>query len=634
MTFVVMSSGPIEDGDLWFHLEYGEYFLDHHTLIPDHSLYSWTPADKSAIYCAWISETILYLLNKLGGLSALYTLRYLFAFVYIAFVMYQSRKYKILGSYLPWIIGGFGIAMSQAGIMIKPEIFSFVFMTITAWVWWNSKTSQDKGMSFYLLPAVFFLWINSHGGVIFGVAYIFLLFIGDMLNRWFSPPEALPAEKRKHFNISLFLCGVSLFLTPYGWKYPVHLIDSLILSDKFRGDVSTVFAYKTIFSPGTAHFHFTEYLIGASLILIFLLWPKVRKKRLDWSMITTNLAFGLLYCLFLRTTYFWVPVFTFSALYLFVSEKAWWSTFSAKRHAYLRALVSFFAVLVLLAADYETICLNGIKFGGPNYCDPVEEAAFIKKNYSGMILGNDYNSGSYLIWSLWPETKVLIDARYFPYQSWYSDYEEFVSGKGIRSFLQKYRCDVWCLTYDFPQLNYFISSPDWKLAYIGPSACIFVPAVTGKTEAVVSDAVFRVELFQAIKIVYAALSYGDLDLAKRIVKTMQSDFPCSAQKRVICDAHNELGIALAKAHRLNEAARHFLYTISIDKDYEQGYANLGNVHLIQGRVHEAAKFFSQAIRLNPKDESAIKGLAKARGKMSADPIKIKGHNGVPPQDKS
>ena len=182
ITFAIRVSGPLEDGDLWFHLEYGEYFLDHHTLIPDHSLYSWTPADKSAIYCAWGAEIIFYTLNQLGGLKALYILRYLFALVYLVLVIYQSRKYKILGSNIPWMLAGIGIVMSQAGIMIKPAIYSYVFMTITVWIWWDNKIPRYKNVSFYLLPVVFILWVNAHGGVIFGVVYLSLLFIGEALS--------------------------------------------------------------------------------------------------------------------------------------------------------------------------------------------------------------------------------------------------------------------------------------------------------------------------------------------------------------------------------------------------------------------------------------------------------------------
>jgi hypothetical protein len=77
-TIALRYAEPINDGDIWFHLAYGRYFLENHTLIPDHSIFSWTPAANDTIYCAWIPEIFFYLLFKAGGLQVLYALRYLF----------------------------------------------------------------------------------------------------------------------------------------------------------------------------------------------------------------------------------------------------------------------------------------------------------------------------------------------------------------------------------------------------------------------------------------------------------------------------------------------------------------------------------------------------------------------------
>ena len=66
-TIVIKYAEPINDGDIWFHLAYGRYLLEHNTLIPDHSIFSWTPTDNSQIYCAWIPEIIFYILNNAGG---------------------------------------------------------------------------------------------------------------------------------------------------------------------------------------------------------------------------------------------------------------------------------------------------------------------------------------------------------------------------------------------------------------------------------------------------------------------------------------------------------------------------------------------------------------------------------------
>ena len=44
---------PILDGDLFWHFAYAQQMVERHTLIPDATLYSWTPVDGRKIYCAW-----------------------------------------------------------------------------------------------------------------------------------------------------------------------------------------------------------------------------------------------------------------------------------------------------------------------------------------------------------------------------------------------------------------------------------------------------------------------------------------------------------------------------------------------------------------------------------------------------
>ena len=39
-----ISSFPPADGDLWWQMVYGKYLIENGTLIPDHSIFSWTPA--------------------------------------------------------------------------------------------------------------------------------------------------------------------------------------------------------------------------------------------------------------------------------------------------------------------------------------------------------------------------------------------------------------------------------------------------------------------------------------------------------------------------------------------------------------------------------------------------------------
>lgn len=62
VVFFIQFATPIADGDVWWQMAYARYFLDHNTLISDHSIFTWSDVDTRPIYCAWIGQLLLYYL--------------------------------------------------------------------------------------------------------------------------------------------------------------------------------------------------------------------------------------------------------------------------------------------------------------------------------------------------------------------------------------------------------------------------------------------------------------------------------------------------------------------------------------------------------------------------------------------
>jgi hypothetical protein len=128
-----------------------------------------------------------------------------------------------------------------------------------------------------------------------------------------------------------------------------------------------------------------------------------------------------------------------------------------------------------IRSDRLTPVVGGWRGFGNGYWNPEEEADYIARHFPGARLGNDYNAGGYLIWRLWPGTRVFMDARYFPYRSWFSDYLRLETTEGIDQLLRKFPADVWCVELLLPKtVGWFRSSPDWVPAFYGSSAVVFV----------------------------------------------------------------------------------------------------------------------------------------------------------------
>ena len=606
---------PVKDGDIWFHMAYGRYMLENHTLVPDHAVYSWTPAVNSQIYCAWLPEIILYLLYTAGGLPAFFVLRYACILVFLLFVFHFMKRNKAFLNPLAWLTTLTGVLMCQAAMDIKPEIFSFVFMTITVWAWLMVRSSGERGWRYcYLVPLIMLLWVNSHGGFIFGLVFLALVSMGELVNYFFSFDERLDAGTLWHFLFAMLLSFIVIFITPYGWEYPAQLFHDLILNSQAQvKEFRTVGAYQSIFHPDAKGHHFIDYLIISGLALVLLFWTAMKEKRLNWSLVFANVGMIWLYTQFIRTTYFWGVLSVFSSLAIMGQAGMNLRMKEGKIQKYLGIFSIMLCMVISGREVYQSLCkpLWGFWI---NYYSPIEEADYIRTSLPGYRLGNDYNCGTYLLWKLWPEQKVFIDARYFPYKSWYHEYANFVYGKNRQykdDFLARYGCDLWCATYDFPQLSYFVKSPDWRLVHYGPSACIFVRKELDVPPD--SNGFFtshtRVRTHQALKIIDFSISVGDLDTAVSLAGGLKRSLICPGLNKQIALSCIKLGDALGRKSRYVESIALFEQGLAVYPLREAGVHNtLGSLYRNRGQLDKALQEYGKALQIQPDYVPALQNM--------------------------
>jgi hypothetical protein len=536
-------------------MAYGRYLIENRTLIPDHTAFTWTPTLNVNVYCAWLPEILLYLLYRVGDLPILFALRYACLLIFVLAVWLQARRLGVARHPMTWLICLLGVLMSQSAAFIKPEIFSYVLMTVTVFVWWHIKISGERGWrACYLFPALMVLWVNSHGGVVFGAVFLFVMGLGEALNVLLSPKEALPSRVRRHLFIALFLSGLAFLMTPYGWGYPEHLAKALL--GRTPESRRIIKAYLTVFDPRTSHFHYASYLYLAGLILLGLMWHHLRRWRLDWALVLANLVFAFIYTRFLRSTYFWAPIFSLSAVHLLAQRASWlWP----KKRAVALGLGSVIAlggVLLGARASFDAVCrpYEPRWFGfGISYQNPVEEAEFVRNHLSGYRLGNDYDSGGYLLWALWPDMKVMIDPREFPFHEWMDSYVAFHRGRDLTTFMQRFPCDVWCIRYDCQALiTWFFGSPEWNIAFYGPSGVVFtrrnIPLLGGTTW--VGTGIREIKSLRQALIVFSfAATIQDWGSTNKILTSMQSRFRCPGDRSRVQRAADWLALRMASSRR-------------------------------------------------------------------------------------
>ncbi|MBI5719985.1 MAG: hypothetical protein HZC37_20115 [Burkholderiales bacterium] len=503
VALVVRYTVPVADGDIFFHLAYAEQMLERGTLVPDHTIYSWTPASNATLYCAWLAQLALYGLWRLGGLEALFALRYALALASVG-LMWQFARAAGLRLSLPVVavivVSAFGSA--PVAVNLKPEMLSVFFTHVTLWAWFHAKRADRGGAPAWrwlmLVPAVMLPWVNSHGGFTLIAPLLAALLAGEWLNRALGQRAALSAANQRALVAAWALAALAVCLTPYGTAYPRQLfIDNVLHNTVPAGAYAWHAASQSVLSSfGSPHMLLELFgVMGLVLVVLMLapLWPRPRplppepragggdagrggRRDIDCALVLMLAAAAALFFWFLRTTYLLPVAFGYAALHL-LATNAQARTVAGSSRA-LGALALGLVAAVALRATEGTLHprSRGDFFGlGINHEQPVDETEFVAAHALPRDLYNVFDSGSYLLWRLYPRHRVMVDSRAFPYYGWFADQEAFTHGERFETFLAKYPADAAVIDLEkAPVWRRFVRERDWQPLFYGATAAVFV----------------------------------------------------------------------------------------------------------------------------------------------------------------
>lgn len=534
-----LCTAPVQDSDLWYHLAYARQMVESGSLRLDHAAFSWTPASDAVIYCAWMAQLLLYGLHQLGGLTALFAARYLaFVSVVLAWLWFASRR-GLLSHPVSVALMTAGIWTMSDGVALKPQLFSVLCLTITAGIHaWVRLDTTARARWLFVWPLVMAVWVNTHGGFTVGLVYQVSTIAGAWLDRNGSRHGQAADTYRQSLLLACAASCATVLLTPYGVAYPLQFLTVQLPA----ADLAAVRDYDSIFSPHQAGMRYLPRGIVLVALCVGAWMVRRPSTSREWAVVLPIMVFAGLYASLIRLTAFLAPVAVFGVLSLLVPRAAVsGATARAHRRWHAVALVALLAYSVIeLRADEVSPPIGSWRGLGNGYVNPEDEAAYIARYFPGARLGNDYNTGGYLLWALAPTTRVFIDARYFPYQSWFEAYRRFESGQEIAPLLQQYPADVWVVHLALPTLtSWFRQSSDWQTAFIGRSAAVFVrrglPLPSGKLLTSPRLADIR-NLHQAMLATAVSLDAGAVDAARRTVEGMRRTFDRPADRALVSKA--------------------------------------------------------------------------------------------------
>ncbi len=474
---------PLVEPDLGWHLRAGLDLVAHGWVLPDTDPYSHTMPDWRWVEHAWLTDGVMALLYR--GLDPFGALGLIVLFGVVTALAWWLAAGQAGVSWMCRLVAmvvSLWVALPFLGA--RTQLISLLGVAVLLRVW--SQIQQGRRQWMWVLPPLFLLWANLHGGFTAGLFLLGVMLCGALLLRIsiaLSPTLVATMDEPVLGWEDLIRCmlvvGITAAVTclnPYGWRLYVEIYDSL--TDRFM--IETLREWQPVSFQGWAGRAYGLYLAG--LVCLVAGWYR-RVEPVRWATLVIVLALSLLH---------WRNVTLFLIVSLpLLAELLALAVASCLR--WVPALRSF-AGMRLLALTI--VAASALSLWGPEHVVhvwrsgttpetyfeqtdyPIEAVRWIRNHPEevGTRLYHDYGHGGFLLWQL-PGVKVFIDGRM---PAWrigdrriFQDYVNLNRADSPDLFvLDRYGVD-WALVPRGSALALTLKShPGWKSLYVDAKVVI------------------------------------------------------------------------------------------------------------------------------------------------------------------
>src|SRR3984957_16881023 len=485
-----LSTKLLGDGGIGWHIRTGQMIAATHQ-IPRVDSFSSTMSGRPWFAWEWLYNLVvgqLELVAELNGVVWLTALTFAGVFSWTFRLLVQRGVSLALALGLVLL----AVSASMVHFLARPHVMSWLFTLL--WIWILDASESDglaadggikqQNRKLWFLPLLMLVWVNVHGGFLVGFALLGIYWASAAYTwakfretRWEDAMIKLRAGRRTK---QLFIVGVftllATYFNPYGWRLYAHIYQ--YLTNRFLIDHIDEFQ-----SP---NFHGVAERCFAALMLISLvaLATRVRRVRLSEGLTVLFAVYSGLYAV--RN----VPVS--SLLLVLVAGPLLEPRMSRMRlplsgfwtrmkHIELNLNGHFWPIVGAVAAF--SIAANGgnagakhlmdAHFGSPRF--PVEAVNHFERGKTwGPILAPDY-WGGYLIYRLYPKTRVVVDDRHDFYgEDFLRDYVTMIHAeRGWEKFLTEHHVCCVLAPQGSALANILAQSKDWKEVYRDDAAQAF-----------------------------------------------------------------------------------------------------------------------------------------------------------------
>jgi hypothetical protein len=218
------------DCDTGWHIRTGEWILAHHR-VPMHDIFSFSMPNNAWYAWEWLSDILLAWLHSHGGLrTVVFFAMVLLSLTYALLFRLVRRKSNAIIAVVVTMIAA---AASSIHWLCRPHLFTLFFVVLFYGALENVRAGKTKlGRIPYLaiLPAVTILWTNLHGGFFVGAVLIAAYGAGEVL----KIALATDTEERsaawirgRRYLLSALACLAASLVNPYTYHLHQHVIEYL-----------------------------------------------------------------------------------------------------------------------------------------------------------------------------------------------------------------------------------------------------------------------------------------------------------------------------------------------------------------------------------------------------------------------
>ena len=388
-------SYTLADSDLWGHIRFGQDILRARSIIQTDS-YSYRTQGQTWINHEWLSEVIYAAIYNWSGQRGLIFSKVVIALLIIG-LCYAHLRDRGLG---PWrsviLLVALSLSLRMGMATVRPQLFTYIlFLTLVVII---ERAKAGWSYSLSVLPVLFALWVNLHGGVLAGVGFLGIWIVARIVKA--AREVTAPAIRRLGAVAGLGLlglaCGCALLLNPHGAELILFLLRT---ASGPRHDIQE-------WNPLVLRSQEGYYYLGLLAVGISSLVMSSRPRKPEAVLL---LSVAALVPLLARRHY---PLFALTLVILAGEHIAdsWERLLRNARLDFARNLIIEVAGLALTS----TLIVLSLPRLGCILLEPVYPARAVALLKEANVRGNlavYYDWGEFVLWHLGPEVKVSIDGR-------------------------------------------------------------------------------------------------------------------------------------------------------------------------------------------------------------------------------